>query len=393
MVIKSNNSPKVKIAIIDDGVDWHVAHKFHNIHSHFYEVKKGKLFKQRGIWRIYLSSHGTRCYAIYANAAQNLPCFDAYCIKVLDTNTRFSSVDDLEAALFWCLDKKIDIISISLGTVCYHDFDRLQNIINLLVTNGTIIIAAHSNDNLLSYPASLRNVIGVRCDYTGKLLDEHQYILIRNALSNIDIISCSKYTGLSSILYDDEIDNYNSYATPYIAALVHRAIISGNKSLPQVLQYLDLHKTLIENFNFWSYLKPALKVPLQLNIPTIGVLPLKTKEATFQLMQSLCSAFRNENYNASSICICETNTNFSFSRNRLKIFGIQSIEEMATFIAYYAQLNVLLVEISHNDNSYDYSFVDLLIGEMSPANSSIPYICTYNLCTDLIYTKIKNKFL
>ncbi len=391
MNIAYHNSHKIKVAIIDDGFDWHTSKKFHNAHTYFYEVKNGKIKKQRGIYHIYLSSHGTRCLAIYANTVKNLSPYDIYCIKALKPNTRYSSIDDLETALLWCLNNNISIISISLGTTYYKDYDRLRDIVQRLISNGTIIVAAHSNENLLSFPASFSSVIGVRCDYANELLQEEQYILLQKNLSNIDIISSCKYSNLNSVL-DDEIDNYNSYATPYIAALVHKGVINGYNSLSKALYYLDLNKTKINNFCFWKYLKPILKISNEVTIPVVGIISIPSKKYMHDVMESLASYFRKDDYNASIICDYSTDDDRSFNKDTLHTFGLDSLYEMSKFIAYYTQANLLLVEVSMLYNNIDYSYFDLLLGEKSNVDISLPYICIKNQSPEQIYEKIKEIF-
>ncbi|MBN2921809.1 MAG: hypothetical protein JTJ28_19660 [Lactobacillus sp.] len=386
-----NKSSKLKIAIIDDGFDWHVAHKFKNIRPHFLELKNNRLHKQRGIWKIYLSSHGTRCFAIYANATQSLPTYDAFLIKIIDDSTQRASLCNLEAAFLWCLENKINMISISLGTTYYRDFEPIQNIVNLLVQNGTIIVAAHSNDNFISFPAAAQNVIGVHCDYTAKLLKEHQYILLYGDRNHIDIMGCSKFSGLDNILYDDEIENYNSYATPYIAALIHNTIIENNNMHTELLDFFASNNTIIKNFNYWNYIKPAIIHATTINIPVIAFFQDSKNSSIPEFINKLCATFIEEGYIATSINLSASKNMFDFSYQYLHTLGIYARKDMISYVSYYTQANLLFIQLPQG--STDYNYIDLILDEKGGHCFPIPSF-KFDISTpNSTYIKIKDFFM
>lgn len=110
------------------------------------------------------------------------------------------------------------------------------------------------------------------------------------------------------------------------------------------------------------------------------------------VMESLASYFRKDDYNASIICDYSTDDDRSFNKDTLHTFGLDSLYEMSKFIAYYTQANILLVEVSMLYNNIDYSYFDLLLGEKSNVDISLPYICIKNQSPEQIYEKIKEIF-
>lgn len=69
----------------------------------------------------------------------------------------------LTTALNWCAEREIDVIHMSIGTQQYQDFPSVNEAVSHLTKCfPSIIIAACNNENTLTLPACLSNVIGVR---------------------------------------------------------------------------------------------------------------------------------------------------------------------------------------------------------------------------------------
>ena len=358
--MKNKKKKVIRTVIIDDGFDWHVANKYGNAISQFFEVKNKKVLRQENVEEMYLSSHGTNCFAIYAETVKALSQYHVFSIKIIDLNTRLASIESLESALEWCLANKIDIISISLGTKHYQDFYHLQMLIDALVNQGTIIICAHSNDNQISYPASCKNVLGVRCDYTGNILNQGEFLLQENGLSKIDIISCCEYPEVEQLLDGDKIANYNSYAAPFIAGLVHHAMNEGNHTIPEIIAYLIKRRKEYNNFSMWKFLYNAINIPNVIDIPIVGVISSGDGSIITEICE-LCREFICQKYNTYLICFDEKEDYYIFSRNQLYIFGIKDLSEMIRFIYSYTQANIIFVQMNINEICDNSVQIDLLL--------------------------------
>lgn len=103
-------------------------------------------------------NHATICSAIVFEKNNDCSLYD---IKVLDEHGK-GNVLQLYRALQWCYLNEIDVIHMSLGTINYHDICKLDYIINKLLGKKTVIVAAHSNSRIRSFPATKKGVFGVQ---------------------------------------------------------------------------------------------------------------------------------------------------------------------------------------------------------------------------------------
>ncbi|MBD7912578.1 S8 family serine peptidase [Clostridium cibarium] len=210
-------SKKLKLAIIDDGININR----YSIGELEYDVEVTYNLKIRKVNSIdsFDSSHGTTCAAIIKKIAPNA---NLSSVKIINNETYKSTAAQLVKSIEWCVDKKIDIVNLSLGTIDYRDFEPIREVVNYATKNGLIIVAAGNNNVGYTCPASLSNVIGVKCDINSKIsLDECEYAYDLYSPDGIEINAHSI----------DEITNYkgevkkilkcNSFATPFITASVY----------------------------------------------------------------------------------------------------------------------------------------------------------------------------
>ncbi len=158
-------------------------------------------------------SHGTICAAIILKYA---PTASISSIKVLNVETGRGKIERLLAALRWCYEKHVELINLSIGTTQYQDFDEIRFWISRLYRSGCIIIAAYNNKNIYTIPASLESTIGVRCgiqvENNYKVnINEYEYFVEVNG--DREMILRNQKTYISR--------PFNSFAAPYITAVVH----------------------------------------------------------------------------------------------------------------------------------------------------------------------------
>ena len=103
------------------------------------------------------AGHGTACAGIILKKA---PAVSIYSVRIFDESL---SADGsvLVAALRWCLDEKMDVVNLSLGTTDPSFRRPLAEAAREAARAGVILVAAEHNEGLESYPAVLPGVIGV----------------------------------------------------------------------------------------------------------------------------------------------------------------------------------------------------------------------------------------
>lgn len=211
----------IKTVIIDTGIDnseYQTGELWLNV-----EVDSSGQIRESVSYRTACgSNHGSVCCAILRKY-----CLDADIgsIKILDKDG-CGNRDQLVAALHYCADHKIKLVNLSLGTIDFRDFKVIERAVNHAVRNGTIIVAASSNRNIYTCPASLPNVIGVKGDTGGKL-GEGQYIFYSNPLDGVDIKACSSHLLLRNDGSSEKTSLNNSFAAPMLTAIVHNMLIEN----------------------------------------------------------------------------------------------------------------------------------------------------------------------
>lgn len=100
--------------------------------------------------------HGTACAAVIRKKA---PQSSLFSVKIFDqTLATYTSV--LIAAIRWCIDWKMDVVNLSLGTRNEKSILGLREVCRLARQKGMIVVAA-SEDGQATYPASFPEVFGV----------------------------------------------------------------------------------------------------------------------------------------------------------------------------------------------------------------------------------------
>jgi hypothetical protein len=201
----------VKIAIIDNGVNEEVLSK--SLEHRMYINEKCECCEDIEIDKYHSFPHGTICALIIEKYLFNGKLIS---IRILDRKGN-GVIDRLEPALEWCYQNKVRLINLSLGTTHFREREELKRLVNKYTNRGLTIVAATSNSGFLTYPASFSNVIGVAT--TGSPLnycDDYMQFGIDAIVSSeymVNICGTEMRTSLS-----------NSYATPYICALVANKI-------------------------------------------------------------------------------------------------------------------------------------------------------------------------
>lgn len=235
---------KYKIAIIDNGVNSKI---IKSTVENKIVIDKNNNYKDDDI-KINNTDfqHGTICALVIE---KYYPESILASIRVLDKDGK-GVIERLVPAFNWCYMNGVIIINLSLGTTNFKDCDKLNKLINKYTYMGLIIIAATSNNGFRTYPACFSNVIGVSTwDNNSKCNDKYIHL-------GIDIIAPSEHR---ITMYGVEFNTplSNSYAAPYVSALVAKKMFSqGISDIYTIKKYIWNKNKLSKEFSYevdWIY--------------------------------------------------------------------------------------------------------------------------------------------
>ncbi len=155
---ESPKGQKVKVAIIDSGIDY-----TSDIDVY---LRKNFIPGENEISILYedICGHGTSVAGIIAAKENNEgitginPNVELYSARVLDSDLK-APISRVVEAIYWAIENKVNIINISFGT--QTDSKALEVAIEDAYNAGILIIAAAGNNGMVEYPAAYDEVIAV----------------------------------------------------------------------------------------------------------------------------------------------------------------------------------------------------------------------------------------
>lgn len=156
--VNVNTDTKVKVAIIDSGVDY-----TDDIDVY---MRKNFIPGEDDVSIIYedVCGHGTSAAGIIAAKDNDFgitginPDVQLYSARVLDQNDT-APVSRVAEAIYWAIDNDVNIINISFGTT--KRFRALEQAVKDAYNAGILLIAAAGNNKVIEYPAAYDEVIAV----------------------------------------------------------------------------------------------------------------------------------------------------------------------------------------------------------------------------------------
>lgn len=226
------------VAIIDDGVMRESQNNCIKIRHYAvrtnYSVEEEKLENYSKYGTI-INMHGTICADILNYYSLNP--YELVSIKLIRKNG-LADLKSLISALYWVLENKIDLLSLSIGTTHHDDFNEVELIISKIAAKGTIIVAAADNDNLLTVPAGLCNVIGVKSDLSGQL-EDNSFAIFEEPIDGINIMAKT----------NSKFINSNSFVTPFITATILNLLSRGIYNYANIIGELKRISKTINQFS------------------------------------------------------------------------------------------------------------------------------------------------
>ena len=203
----------IHIAIIDDGVNEGYYDSLY-LEQNIIITENLEAVDRHGYDRCKFS-HGTVCAGIIKKYCSNAKISS---IKVLNDNMQ-GNIERLIYAIKWCMDKDVDIINLSIGTVHSKDKKPLKKIADKASDKSLIIVAAKSNEDIATYPACFHNVLGIKSDKSN-MLKEGQLSCNFQSADGIEITACGRHRLVNYLGEEKTTSNWNSYAAPMISAII-----------------------------------------------------------------------------------------------------------------------------------------------------------------------------
>lgn len=180
-----------------------------------------------------ITDHG---YNVCKIINMHAPEAEIISIRIFNTSEMKTNIENLMAAFNYCLEKRISIIHLSGGTTNLFDDYLLRDVIKKIINNNQIIVAAHSNNKGLSFPALYPGVFSARADelYSSyhSIEDKWGYSFLMPSKHEININK--KFDYITQIA--------NSYAAPALTAKIYNIIDTNNdNNIGRVLGNLGIN--------------------------------------------------------------------------------------------------------------------------------------------------------
>jgi len=147
----------VRVAIIDSGVNAR--------HPHISGVAGGVSVTgpdqiEPGSFTDFLG-HGT---AVTAAIQEKAPEAEYFAVKLFHDSLR-TTTPALIAAIEWAIDKGVDVINLSLGTLNFQAEGKFRTLVDQASWRGILLVSAREANGQVCWPGSLPGVIGVGLDW------------------------------------------------------------------------------------------------------------------------------------------------------------------------------------------------------------------------------------
>ncbi|MFT4142890.1 MAG: S8 family serine peptidase [Mobilitalea sp.] len=350
---------KIKVAIIDNGLNQKLFYELTAGFIKSYQIKDGICVLDDGDTSLYGINHGTVCASLLSEFAG-----DAELLSISLSEQGDLPVENLETALIWCMNNRVNVICMSIGISRLVEIKRLIPLFHMLASKRITIIAAGSNNDIITYPAALPTVIGVRYK------EQKGMSVIKNPIDGIDIEADMPQSRI--LIRLREAYNFvppiaNSIVTPYVTSKIIN-FIKNNKnyiSLEHLKQDFGVYinadmKELKDNFSTASR-EELLSMLENLEIPVIGLIYDKDNhiDDMAQLSVSLHNILYCNDYNG---VLLSTSLDCNMEDN---IFHIDE-NKIESDIIRYINITSSVIVLLHLPNSIlfkhpEAGFMDLII--------------------------------
>lgn len=152
--------------------------------------------------------HGTACARLLEQCTNDYELFD---VRITENWNAPVPVNDLKRALECCIREKINIICLSLGTICLSEASVLTSVMQEIKEKKIRVVASLSNEGKLTLPGAYPEVFCAAMDWQDCLRPGECRIAYHNILKRIYVANIN--AGVN------KLGDWrgNSYAVPFIA--------------------------------------------------------------------------------------------------------------------------------------------------------------------------------
>lgn len=226
------------VAVIDGGIDQKIYPEL--TVKYDLVVEKNGSIRPRKKAKAILSDHGTTCARIiHKYAPEAIFCS----LQVFQTAELRANIEQMTAALTWCLTSRVPIIHMSIGSRRLSDEPVIREMAAQLCQQGQILVCAVSNAEFCyTMPACFSGVLGVTADPE---LSGCAFRVMKQPLPDGPILcASSKHILKTPDNTFEETEVFNSYAAPTITAHVHNILRNiGESEFPFPAVWKALGKT------------------------------------------------------------------------------------------------------------------------------------------------------
>ena len=229
--------PSIKVAVIDSGAD-PLSLRHAQLHHSLRIKRRSGRFRFRRCLTDPVG-HGTACVELIGRLA---PAAQISSLAITDEHGCFE-LESLIQAIEWCIEKGIDVVSVSLGTTDSSRRAELERVCTQAHAAGLVVIAAVHNDGLVSFPAHCESTIGVA---GGSLAGEDDVIYRPN-----HPIQCVARGDRQRVRWhqgEDRMIAGSSFAAPRVAARIARLLAANaSQKIPTIHELLCQIATQIQS--------------------------------------------------------------------------------------------------------------------------------------------------
>lgn len=366
---------KRKVVILDDGVSPDYIDKKTSVKVYHYIATDKEIIPYSGVNNL---SHGTLCSAILVEYFNN--CF-VYDINVF-YDGKNSVLNNVINGLKWCQTQKIDLICMSIGTFSKLGYEKLLPVVKSITEKGTTIIAACSNSNKVTFPASFSNVIGVKYK---KEIESNEIVCCNNPIDGIQVLSgfpkdckCVKEL-IVNFSYDDIT---NSMVVPYVASIflkyncIENDIFCKSQNKENSIGVINLH----DEYQKFILDKISNPIILLLDLDPVEIESIKKvmNEAGYWVLE-----------------IGESDSIENMQTDAKRYYLVEDVEEYFKIIEYIFYPDIVFITTSEMNSNQLSKVVDLIIyrgKDISLSYKSIPKINMENTSYEDMLIELKNYF-